>query len=104
MEFPTRDANAYALRGSGNSMAPRFRHGEYIIIEPNTEVSQGDEVMVRLRSGRIMGKILAYRKDGMAYFESINQDHETVAVLESDIERMHYIAGVAKRSLWRPPS
>lgn len=102
VEFPSRDPNAYALRGSGNSMSPRFRHGEFIIIEPGTEVQAGDEVMVRLLSGRTMGKIYAYQRDGMSFFDSINQDHPQIAVPTQDIEKMHFIAGVAKRSLFRP--
>lgn len=104
VDFPSRDTSAYALRGNGNSMAPRFRHGEYIIVEPGTEVHPGDEVMVRLKDGRVMGKVYAYQRDGMAYFDSINQDHPQISVAADQIEKMHFIAGVAKRSLYRQPS
>lgn len=100
--YPSRDQNAYALRGEGNSMAPRFRHGEFIIVEPGTEVFQGDEVVVKLRDGRVMGKIWAYTRDGMAYFDSINQAHSQISVPAEQVELMHFIAGVAKRSLFRP--
>ncbi|HET8729757.1 MAG TPA: S24 family peptidase [Moraxellaceae bacterium] len=103
VDFPSRDASAYALRGNGNSMSPRFRHGEYIIVEPGTEVHPGDEVMVRMRDGRVMGKVYAYQRDGMAYFDSINADHAQISVQVEQIEKMHFIAGVAKRSLYRPP-
>lgn len=104
VQYPSRDVNAYALRGNGNSMAPRFRHGEFIIVEPGTEVHPGDEVMVRLTSGRTMGKVFAYARDGMHYFDSINLDHAQVVVPSDQIEKMHFIAGVAKRSLYQPPS
>lgn len=104
IEFPSRDPNAYALRGSGSSMEPRFRHGEYVIIEPNTEVHPGDEVMVRLVSGRTMAKIFAYKREGMVHLDSINKDHAQIAVPWEQVEKMHFIAGVAKRNLWRPPS
>lgn len=103
VRYPSRDPHAYALRGNGNSMAPRFKHGEFIIVEPGTEVHPGDEVMVRLVSGRTMGKVFAYARDGMHYFDSINQDHAQVVVPSGQIEKMHFIAGVAKRSLYEPP-
>lgn len=35
INWPTRDPNAYALRCKGESMKPRIRHGEFVVIEPN---------------------------------------------------------------------
>lgn len=101
VDYPSSDPNAYALRCNGTSMEPRFRHGEFLIIEPNFPVNPGDEVMVKLADGRCMAKIFAYARDGLLHLESVNQAHEKITVARDQIEKMHYIAGVAKRGLHR---
>lgn len=97
--FSTRDKNAYALRCVGDSMTPRIRHGEYVIAEPNRDFLPGDEVVIKDRSGRVMVKIYKYARDGMAYFESINESYDSFGIPFDEIDKIHYIAGIAKSAL-----
>ena len=62
IDYPTNDPEAYAVKFNGHSMAPRYKHGEYGIIEPNTAVCNGDEVLVKTTDGRSMIKVFAYEK------------------------------------------
>ncbi|MDN8612758.1 S24 family peptidase [Variovorax ginsengisoli] len=101
--FPSRDRNAYAVRCKGESMAPRIRHGEFAVVEPNHPVSPGDEVLVRSSDGRVMIKVFAYSRDGMVHLDSINNNHQTfprISLLEEDVAAMHYVAGTAKSAMW----
>ena len=100
LRWHTNDLNAYSLRCRGESMKPRIRHGEYVVIEPNREVIPGDEVLVKARDGRVMVKQLAYTRDGMVHLDSINEAHPRVSILETDISVLHYVAGIAKNALW----
>ena len=68
IDFPTRDKNTYALRCVGTSMMPRIRDGEFVIIEPNTEVQPGDDVMVMSKSGKVMVKTFLYKRDDRVHF------------------------------------
>lgn len=43
------DPRAYALRIIGDSMAPRFKPGERVSVNPKATVSIGDDVIVQLR-------------------------------------------------------
>jgi phage repressor protein C with HTH and peptisase S24 domain len=43
------DPKAYALRIIGDSMAPRFKPGERVSVNPKATVSVGDDVIVQLR-------------------------------------------------------
>lgn len=97
--FSTQDKNAYALRCIGDSMAPRIKHGEFVIVEPNKQYLPGDEVVVKDKNGRVMVKTYKYSRDGMSYFESINQVYGSFGILNSEIEKIHYIAGIAKSAL-----
>ena len=101
IDWPSRDPNAYALRCKGDSMKPRIKHGEFVVIEPNHPVSPGDEVLVKARDGRVMVKQFAYQRDGMIYLESVNEAHPRISIPLEDLDAFHYVAGIAKSALWR---
>ncbi|MDE1009988.1 MAG: hypothetical protein OSB38_30450, partial [Paraburkholderia fungorum] len=52
LDFPSRDHDAYGIRCIGDSMLPRIKDGEFVVIEPNHPVENGDEVLVKAKDGR----------------------------------------------------
>ncbi|WP_250489955.1 S24 family peptidase [Caballeronia sp. INML2] len=100
--FPTNDPDAYALRCEGDSMRPRIKAGEFVVVEPNHEIEPGDEVLVKSIDGRVMVKEFLYRRSGRTHLISTNDAHPPVAFTDEEIEKMHYVAGIAKRAMWRP--
>ncbi|MBV8158295.1 MAG: helix-turn-helix transcriptional regulator [Dyella sp.] len=100
--FPTKDPDAYALRCNGESMRPRVKHNEFVVVEPNTQVQNGDEVLVKSLDGRVMVKELAYVRDGIVHLSSVNERHGMLRIPQDQIERMHFVGGIVKRSAWRP--
>ncbi|CAM3697922.1 XRE family transcriptional regulator [Cupriavidus respiraculi] len=100
--FPTRDPDAYGLRCNGDSMRPRVKHGEFVVVEPNTPVTNGDEVLVKSQDGRVMVKELAYIRDGSLHLASVNEKHGMLRIPQAEVERLHFVAGIVKRSAWRP--
>ena len=99
IQWHTKDPNAYALRCVGDSMKPRIRHGEFVIIEPNHTPVNGDEVVVKDQKGRVMVKVLSYTRDDMIYFASVNDAYAPFGIDKHDIELIHYVAGIAKSAL-----
>ncbi|AET90658.1 putative phage repressor [Burkholderia sp. YI23] len=102
IDWPTADPDAYAIECEGDSMLPRIKPGEFVIIEPNTPVTPGEEVLVRAKDGRVMVKVFAYRASGRSHFLSTNKAHAAIAISDAEIEKMHFVAGIAKRAMWRP--
>ena len=100
--FPTKDPDAYALRCNGESMRPRVKHNEFVVVEPNTQIQNGDEVLVKSEDGRVMVKELAYVRDGIVHLSSVNEKHGMVRIPQEQIERLHFVAGIVKRSAWQP--
>jgi len=100
--FPTKDPDAYALRCNGESMRPRVKHNEFVVVEPNTQIQNGDEVLVKSQDGRVMVKELAYVRDGIVHLSSVNERHGMLRIPQDQIERMHFVGGIVKRSAWRP--
>lgn len=95
--YPARDNQSYAVRVRGDSMRPRIKAGEFIVIEPNHECQPGDDVVVVLKDGQRMVKELLYIRDGEATLGSINNGHPNITVLVVDIEKMHYVAAIIPR-------
>ncbi|WP_354676774.1 S24 family peptidase [Cupriavidus plantarum] len=100
--FPTKDPDAYALRCNGESMRPRVKHNEFVVVEPNTQIQNGDEVLVKSQDGRVMVKELAYVRDGIVHLSSVNERHGMVRIPLEQVERLHFVAGIVKRSAWQP--
>jgi phage repressor protein C with HTH and peptisase S24 domain len=102
IDWPTSDPDAYAIECSGDSMRPRIKHGEFVIIEPNHPIQPGEEVMVKSKDGRVMVKEMAYKSAGRYTLLSVNEAHGKIVLNEDDIDKIHYVAGIAKKSMWRP--
>lgn len=94
IDYPTTDRNAYALRVRGDSMHPRYRAGEYIVVEPSIEPQPGEDVVVICRDGRKLLKTLAWTRGGSISLLSINNGHSPLTLDLTEIERMHTVAGV----------
>lgn len=99
INWPTRDPDAYAVRCTGDSMKPRIKDGEYVVIEPNHQFLPGDEVLVVTEDERAMVKTFLYERDGEVMVMSINEEHLPIRFSLSEIESIHYVAGIAKSSL-----
>lgn len=100
IEFPSRDPMAYALRCRGDSMMPRIKNGEFVIVEPNSEPINGDEVLVKSVDGRVMVKTLLYIRDDMVHLMSVNESHPPQSMPLRDVEKMHLVAAIVKKALW----
>ncbi|SDV49231.1 LexA family transcriptional regulator [Chitinasiproducens palmae] len=102
IDFPTTDEGAYAVRCKGDSMMPRIRDGEFVIIEPNHPVMPGDEVLVRAHDGRVLVKTFLYKRDSRVHLLSVNREHAPIAIDEGDVDQMHYVVAIVKPAMWMP--
>lgn len=88
--YDVRDPRAYAVRVRGDSMVPRYRPGEVLVVSPNTAVEDGDEVYVALLSGERLLKV-ARRSPGGWILESENRAYPARFVKKGEIGTMHPI-------------
>lgn len=102
IDYPSKDRSAYAIRCTGDSMKPRIKSGEFVIIEPNHELRNGDEVLIKANDGRVMVKTYLYQRDGQIHLMSINEAHPPQSIPLNDVEKMHFVAAIVKSVLWRP--
>ncbi len=97
IEYPAKHKDAYALRVRGESMRPRIKSGEFIVVEPHIAPSPGDDVVVVCADGRKMVKELMYIRDDEVTLGSINDGFKPISLLLKDIEAMHYVAAIVPR-------
>lgn len=92
------DPNAYALKVVGDSMEPRIRSGEYVLIEPNRGYLAGDEVLVKTSCGQSMIKVFMFCRDGQVRLLSVNDAHIPLTIAETAIELIHPVGAILKAS------
>ncbi len=93
VEYWVRDTSAYAVRVKGDSMHPRYRAGEFIVVTPGIEATPGRDVVVKLRDGRKLLKQLNWIRDGEIQLLSINNGYAPLTISLEEVESVHRVAG-----------
>lgn len=102
VDIPKKNRDTYALKCVGDSMKPRIKNGEYVVIEPSVPYAPGDEVLVKSTDGRVMIKIFLYERSGRVHLISVNENHPPMSIESDKIEKIHYVASINKPTQWRP--
>jgi phage repressor protein C with HTH and peptisase S24 domain len=69
-------SHAYALEIAGDSMAPVYRDGDIIIVDPEAAVRRGDRVVVKTLEGEVLAKELKRQTAKTIELKSLNPEHE----------------------------
>ncbi|OTA14621.1 phage repressor protein [Xenorhabdus vietnamensis] len=99
LRWPSYDTEAYAVKCTSTALMPRIKDGEFVVIEPNHEISSGDEVLITPTEGNPTVKTFLFERDGYYHLLPVNEDHAPIRTLKNKIESLHYVAGVAKPNL-----
>jgi transcriptional regulator with XRE-family HTH domain len=95
LDFPSDDEKAYAVRILSNTLHPRVRAGEYVVLEPGHECIPGDEVLLRLHDGRSMIRELAHVTDGIVAVNGLT-DGPRETFRDDEIDGMDFVAAIVK--------
>ncbi|MNF75976.1 LexA repressor [compost metagenome] len=98
------DPEAYGLRVVGNSMNPRIKNNEFVLVEPSKDYVAGDEVLVKTTKGQAMIKEFIYYRDGQYRFDSVNADYDPIFIHEDEVEDVQYVGAIVKGSRFTPAS
>jgi phage repressor protein C with HTH and peptisase S24 domain len=79
------DEHAFALKISGQSMEPAYRHGDVILVSPAAPVRRGDRVVVKTRSGEMMAKELKRAAAKAIELKAFNADHPDSTLASTDV-------------------
>ena len=93
VEYWTGDSNAYALRIKGDSMHPRYRAGEFVVITPSIEAQPGRDVVVKLHDGKCLLKELNWIRGDEIQLLSINNGYAPMTIPKEEVECICRVAG-----------
>ncbi|WP_312589016.1 S24 family peptidase [Comamonas terrigena] len=93
VDYWTSDPQAHALRIKGDSMHPRYRAGEFVIVTPSVEAQPGRDVVVKLTNGKCLLKQLNWMRDDEVQLLSINNGYAPMTISRSEIETIARVAG-----------
>lgn len=102
VEHAAKGPHAYALRVRGESMHPRIRAGEFVVVEPDIAAAPGDDVVVICRDGRKMVKQFLYQRENHITLGSINNGYKPVTLPLADIEAIHKVAAILSHGAFNP--
>ena len=86
IRFPAiNDEHAYALEISGDSMAPAYQEGTFIIVSPAASIRRGDRIVVKTKDNEMMVKELKRRTARTIELRSINPAHDERTLLVRDV-------------------
>jgi len=102
VEYWTPDKAAYALRVKGDSMHPRYRAGEFIVVTPSIEPQPGRDVVVKLRDGQKLLKQLNWIRGGEIQLLSINNGYSPMTIDLHDVESIHRVGGSVPSDAFYP--
>ncbi|MBT8766708.1 LexA family transcriptional regulator [Metapseudomonas boanensis] len=96
------DPDAFGLRVVGNSMNPRIKNNEFVLVEPSKDYVAGDEVLVRTTKGLAMIKEFIYHRDGQYRLDSVNADSDPIFIHEDEVVDVQYVGAIVKSSRFTP--
>lgn len=96
------DSEAYAVMIIGNSLLPRYRSHEFLIVQPGTDAQPGDDVLVNLNNGETLIKEFMYHRDGQYRLDSLIPGVEPIFLEESMVHSLHYVDAVVKKTRFEP--
>jgi phage repressor protein C with HTH and peptisase S24 domain len=97
VEYWCKDPTAYAVRVKGDSMHPRYRAGEFVVVTPGIEAQPGSDVVVALQDGRKLLKQLNWQRDGEIQLLSINNHFAPLTLTLAEVQWVHRVAGSVGR-------
>lgn len=93
VEYWTGDPQAYALRIKGDSMHPRYRAGEFVVVTPSIEAQPGRDVVVKLHDGKCLLKELNWIRGDEIQLLSINNGYAPMTISKEEVECICRVAG-----------
>lgn len=98
----SKDPGAFGIMITGNALSPRLKSHEFLVVEPGREPVAGDDVVVVLNDGTCLIREFIFSRDGHFRLDSLIQGSDSLYLEESDVNRIHYIDAIVKKTRYEP--
>jgi phage repressor protein C with HTH and peptisase S24 domain len=83
--------DCYAVEVSGDSMEPRYQHGDKVLIHPSQTITKGMDVLIIQPDGEGMIKTYVGEKAGIITYRQYSPKEQEKTIKRADIEGMHAV-------------
>jgi len=90
---PLDDGALYAVKVTGNALAPAYRNGNLLLVAPATPIRRGDRVLLKLRRGDLMVLDLVRRGTRKTEFAGVGSGARDRSLAADEIRWMARIVG-----------
>lgn len=87
--------SAYTLRVLNDSMRPRYRRNDILILDPDVACAAEDDVFIKLWNGERMVKQLLIKQADEIVVTDVN-DGEGQTIAKADIEYIHCVTDIMR--------
>lgn len=81
----TEDSHAFALRISGNALAPVYRDGDIVLVSPGAPKRKGDRVLVRSKAGELTIATLKRRTAKALELQSLGASQSVRSIASGEV-------------------
>lgn len=103
LEYWSRDPQAYGLRVKGDSLHPRYRAGEYLVVTPSVEATPGCDVIVQFSHGGKFLKLLNWVRGDEIQLLSVNDGKGPSTLSRDEVQSIRRVAGALPVDAPQPP-
>lgn len=97
VDFPhVDDPHAYAVELRGESLSPGYREGDMFIVSPSASVRRHDRVLLRLRTGGVVGGVLKRQNAQRVVLVPFDQTSEEATFAIANVAWMARIVWVSQ--------
>ncbi|OOF39866.1 hypothetical protein BKK49_06995 [Rodentibacter rarus] len=94
--FYSTTPGTYAYQVLGSKLEPRIVSGEYIVVDPRAKLQNYDEVLIKLKNGKYMIRVLLTGRGEEWRYADPNTMKQDTDFNPSEIDTMEYIAAIVK--------
>lgn len=81
----TEDSHAFALKISGNALAPVYRDGDIVLVSPGAPKRKGDRVLVRSKAGELTIATLKRRTSKALELQSLGASQSVRSIASGEV-------------------
>lgn len=94
--YPTRSSTAFAVQIDTDEYRPRYKRREILIVDPSVLAEPGHEVLVILKNGDKLPRILDWSRGGLIQLSDVNEMNQPFTIEEGLVQTMYRIVGAAQ--------
>jgi len=94
----SKDEKAFAVKIDGDSMEPKFSHGDIAVVEPGSLLRIGKPVIAKLANDGVVFRLYSLDREGHIILTAYSPAHPPLVLTKKDAQWIYYVPQVIKNT------